>query len=88
MSVGRVKMYNYDKVPANLCWKNGFKELTLNKYSLKQVKELDRNRNKIYYRLFKDIDEKESKNKSKTRRLPYKYNKPFSYYYQILERGR
>ena len=80
-------MYNYDKVPANLCWKNGFKELRINKYSLKQLKELDRNRNKLYYRLFKDIkdiDKKESK--SKTKRFPDKYNKPFSYYYQILER--
>lgn len=86
MSVGRVKMYNYDKVPANLCWKNGFKELTLNKYSLKQLKQLDRSRNKLYYRLFKDIDEKKSK--SKTKRVPNKYNKPFSYYYQVLERKK
>lgn len=89
MSVGRVSLRNYEKVSNDLCWKNGFKELSPNKYSIQQIKHLDRNRNKLYYDLVKDLNETEGddndKLDSKPRQIVH-FNKPFSYYYQILER--
>lgn len=89
MSVGRVSLRNYETVSNDLCWKNGFKELKPNKYSVKQIKQLDRNRNKLYYDLLKDLKEYEgddnNKLDSKPRQIVH-FNKPFSYYYQILER--
>ena len=45
MAVGRVTIHNH-KLPLEqgLCWTNGFKELSLNKISSKQLKHLDRTR--------------------------------------------
>jgi hypothetical protein len=88
MSVGRVSLKNYNKVSNDLCWKNGFRELKSNKYSIQQIKQLDRNRNRRYYDLLKQLREPEEENKikSKPRQLVH-FNKPFSYYYQVLERG-
>jgi len=95
MSVGRINLGNFDKVLNDMCWKNGFKELKTNKYSIAQIKHLDRNRNKIFYDLFKtdkksDLEEIEIKKakrfKSKPRQV-VDYNKPFSYYYQVIERN-
>lgn len=89
MSVGRVSLKNYNTVANDLCWKNGFKELKLNKYSVQQIKHLDRNRNKLYYKLVKELknieEAKGNKIKSNSRQIVH-FNKPFSYYYQILER--
>ena len=50
MSVGRVQLKNFNTISNELCWNSGFKELTKNKYSIKQIKQLDRNRNKLYYK--------------------------------------
>jgi hypothetical protein len=90
MSVGRVSLKNYNIVSNDLCWKIGFKELRPNKYSIEQIKQLDRNRNKIYYALLKDLQEpeidKDNKIESKSRQIIH-FNKPFSYYYQIIERN-
>lgn len=89
MSVGRVSLKNYETVSNDLCWKNGFKELKPNKYSVQQIKQLDRNRNKLYYDLVKDLAEPqiadEDKIASKPRQIVH-FNKPFSYYYQVIER--
>ncbi len=89
MSVGRVSLKNYETVSNDLCWKNGFKELTPNKYSVQQIKQLDRNRNKLYYDLVKDLTEpetdEENKIESKPRQIVH-FNKPFSYFYQVIER--
>lgn len=86
MSVGRIGLDNFDEVSTDLCWKNGFKLLTINKYSTIQIKELDRNRNKHYYKLLSKIEKlPEIKSSIKPRQI-VKYNKPFSYYYQVLER--
>ena len=41
MSVGRVTIKNFDKIENEFCWKNGFKELFINKYSVHQMKMLD-----------------------------------------------
>lgn len=86
MSVGRIGLDNFDEVSTDLCWKNGFKELTINKYSINQIKELDRNRSKQYYKLLREIKDPELEPSEKEKRQVIKYNKPFSYYYQILER--
>lgn len=88
MSVGRIGIENFDEVSTDLCWKNGFKLLTINKHSLKQIKQLDRNRNKYYYKLLKDVKLQEDIEFpiDIEKREIIKYNKPFSYFYQILER--
>lgn len=89
MSVGRVSLRNYENVSNDLCWKNGFKELSPNKYSIQQIKQLDRNRNKLYYDLVKELKEHEEDDQNKFDSKPRQiihFNKPFSYFYQILER--
>lgn len=88
MSVGRIGIDNFDEVSTDLCWKNGFKELTINKHSIRQIKQLDRNRSKQYYRLLKDSKEPKREVSEQKPRQVIKYNKPFSYYYQILERQK
>ncbi len=88
MSVGRIGLDNFEEVSTDLCWKNGFRELTINEHSTRQIKQLDRNRNKLYYKLLKEIEEPEIEFKEVEDRQVIKYNKPFSYYYQILERQR
>lgn len=89
MSVGRVTLKNFDTVSNDLCWKNGFKELVMNKYSIQQIKQLDRNRSRLYYDLVKDLKELDVEEKDKIESNPRQvvhFNKPFSYYYQVLER--
>lgn len=89
MSVGRVSLKNYETVSNDLCWKNGFKELKPNKYSVQQIKQLDRNRNRLYYDLVKDLAEPETDDETKIESKPRQivhFNKPFSYYYQVIER--
>jgi hypothetical protein len=93
MSVGRIGLNNYEEVSTDMCWKNGFKELSINKDSIRQIKKLDRNRSKLYYDLFKSVKELEEVNgedeiNKNTKREIIFYDKPFSYYYQILERNK
>lgn len=85
MSVGRITLHNFESTSADLCWKNGFRELSKNKHSVLQIKYLDRSRNKHYYKLVKDLQEPEIEVKGKARRTVH-YNKPFSYYFQVLQR--
>jgi len=86
MSVGRIGLDNFDEVSTDMCWKNGFKLLSINKHSIIQIKQLDRNRSKQYYKLLQEVQEPEDVTNKKPNRQMIKYNKPFSYYYQILER--
>ncbi len=86
MSVGRIGIDNFEEVSTDLCWKNGFKLIKLNKHSLNQIKHLDRNRNKHYYKLLDEVKALEELEIEVKRRQVIKYNKPFSYYYQVLER--
>lgn len=88
MSVGRIGIDNFDEVSTDLCWKNGFKLLNINKHSLNQIKHFDRNRSKNYYNLLKEIKPLEDLEVEIKDRELIKYNKPFSYYYQILERSK
>lgn len=91
MSVGRIGLDNFSEVSTDMCWKNGFQELELNKFSEIQIKQLDRNRSALYYDLFKKIkrlarEENENEVNEVNLRQYKKYDKPFSYFYQILER--
>ena len=88
MSVGRIGIDNFEEVSTDLCWKNGFKLLTLNEHSLNQIKEFDRSRSKNYYKLLKEVKPLEDPEIENKEREIIKYNKPFSYYYQILERSK
>ncbi|CAM4351081.1 hypothetical protein EWU23_13260 [Cytophagaceae bacterium 50C-KIRBA] len=91
MSVGRIGLDNFDEVSTDMCWKNGFRELTVNPHSIRQIKQLDRNRSKHYYKLLNEIEEPKLKFKEddrKEKRKYLKYNKPFSYFHQIIERQR
>jgi len=88
MSVGRIGMDNFEEVSTDLCWKNGFKLLSINSHSLRQIKQFDRNRNKYYYKLLKEIENPEYLYATTEQREILKYNKPFSYYYQVLERQK
>ncbi|WP_298516353.1 reverse transcriptase domain-containing protein [uncultured Kordia sp.] len=91
MSVGRIGLNNFEEASSDMCWKNGFKELKLNDDSKRQIKQLDRNRSKLYYDLLKSVkspekDDKDSEDKKRKRQIIF-YDKPFSYYYQVLERS-
>jgi hypothetical protein len=93
MSVGRIGLDNFSEVSTDMCWKNGFQELELNIHSKKQIKQLDRNRSALYYDLFKKVkelerDENENLEVENQKRQFTNYDKPFSYYYQILERTK
>lgn len=94
MSVGRIGLNNFEEVSTDMCWKNGFKELSLNKNSTIQIKQLDRNRSKLYYGLLKSVKDLEKKDENEenilntNRRQIINYDKPFSYYYQVLERNK
>lgn len=90
MSVGRVKLWNYKHAPRDLCWAKGFKLLNKNRYSSKQLKRLDQSRNYLLREFKKKIRNIPSvtrtlKNKSSNRQMVY-YGKPFSYYYNLLEK--
>jgi len=92
MSVGRVTLRNYDSISNDLCWKNGFRELFLNPHSTKQMKQLDRYRNKLLYDLERDLkglkeEEKVKEEVPSKRRQIIHFDKPFSYFYQVLERN-
>jgi hypothetical protein len=90
MSVGRVRLWNYKDHPSKLCWVDGFQLIERNKYSEIQLKRLDRSRNN----LIKELQSKmrnmslkapESKKDEPSQQIIY-YGKPFSYYYNLVEK--
>ncbi|MEI6707233.1 MAG: reverse transcriptase domain-containing protein [Methylococcales bacterium] len=96
MSVGRVELWNYDEIETDMCWKKGFQELNNNKNTIRQLKQLDKSRNKLYRKLSTELaseekleeENKENEIKKTPSRQIIDYNKPFSYYYQVLERKK
>lgn len=92
MSVGRVALWNYKNGVNDLCWINGFCELSKNPTATVQLKNLDRNRNK-YFRQFKkkirqiELNDSEQINLKSNRQIIY-LGKPFSYYYQVCEKPK
>lgn len=93
MSVGRIFLSD-TKNNSSLCWSYGFSELTKNKYSLYEMKLLDRSRKKAYGDFCKFLNTlpKEEKNdvdcsdKKVTRQIIY-YGKPYSYYNWLDNKG-
>jgi hypothetical protein len=91
MAVGRVELWNYKYYKNDMCWAKGFNLLNDNKYSRAQVKSLDRSRRKNLMRLYKalyNIDDSNVKKKDKEvgRKIIF-YGKPFSYFYQVIEKN-
>jgi hypothetical protein len=90
MSVGRVRLHDFQTAESELCWVNGFRCLTDNKYSRIQMRRLDACRNSLLRRLRKHlsgVEESDSTAKSKSRQIVY-HGKPFSYYYHAIEKRR
>jgi len=92
MSVGRMALWNYRSVENDLCWIKGFRLLNDNRFSRVQLKRLDRNRNQLLARLrsvLSELPERIAKGEVGGRhRQSVFYGKPFSYYYQMLEKER
>jgi hypothetical protein len=91
MAVGRVELWNYRYYKNDMCWVKGFYLLNDNKYSRAQVKSLDRSRRKNLMGLYKalyNIDDSNVKKKDKEvgRKIIF-YGKPFSYFYQVIEKN-
>ena len=90
MSVGRIILWGDNSVK-QMCWAKGFPCLSLNQYSIRQVKRLDRSRRKQINRLYKKIPEnlyqddndKDAKKGVRKKRPIIYYGKPFSYYYWL-----
>ena len=90
MSVGRVKIWNYNSLKNELCWVNGFTEITNNKYTRIQLRRLDSSRNRLIHNLDKSLksindDHLQSIRKRKRNNDHIYYGKPFSYYFQALK---
>jgi len=85
-------MWNYENGINDLCWINGFSELTSNPTVAVQLKNLDRNRNKYFNKFRRKIREikssdKEHVNVKSNRQIIY-FGKPFSYYYHAHEKSK
>jgi hypothetical protein len=91
MSVGRVKLWNADRIVPDLCWVKGFREVTLNSHVKTQAKRLDALRNRLIFGLVRDLRTtralagKKRSQGGKNRAIVY-YGKPFSYYYHLTVR--
>jgi len=55
MSVGRVNIKNFNNIENDFCWAKGFNRLSKNNHIAKQLKNLDRCRNKQIARLKKEL---------------------------------
>lgn len=87
MSVGRVKLYNYEICENKICWADGFRCLNFNRYSRIQLRSLDRNKYKFLNILTKFIGPEIEKTKEiEDSGDILKMKKPFSYYYQVGEK--
>jgi hypothetical protein len=92
-SVGRVQLWNASAIRNEMCWVDGFTELTDNEFTRTQMKQLDAYRNKLVRMLAKRLNKSggidgRGTRKKQNRRSPAYYGKPFSYYYQVIERRR
>ena len=88
MSVGRIHIWNHDKVNPDMCWVNGFRVLNRNKYVSKQLKQLDKNRNHQLARLRREVrnlPDDPPIEETNNRKYTDHYGKPYSYYHQTLK---
>jgi hypothetical protein len=84
MSVGRIKIYNHkNPTGQGLCWTNGFKKLSQNKITRKQLRFLDKRRNIQLSRVRREIHEIEKETTSNEFPKELKsiyFGSAFSYY--------
>ncbi|MFC2134719.1 reverse transcriptase domain-containing protein [Bacteroidota bacterium] len=73
MSVGRVNMINYKIIKNEMCWVNGFTEITDNKHVRAQLKSLDNSRARQLSRLLNVINTFDSDPSKRTRITIPKY---------------
>jgi len=89
MSVGRVTLWNYQKYEIVHCWLAEFPLLDKNKWTVAQLKGMDRHREKELYKAMKFLEGiecgKRSKNKEGVRRKDHYYGKAYSYYGQAFK---
>ncbi len=89
MSVGRVTLWNYQKYENVHCWLAAFPLLDKNKWTVAQLKGMDRHREKELYKAMKFLEGiecgKRSKNKEGVRRKDHYYGKAYSYYGQAFK---
>lgn len=91
MSVGRFHLRNYQTADNNMSWAQAFTELTPNKWSKAQLRNLDRHRTYVMY-MFKKFLEQNKENFENVKSDgspnpdPYYFGKPFSYYYQVFKK--
>jgi hypothetical protein len=90
MAVGRVELWNYKKYKNDMCWVKGFNLLNNNKYSRIQIKSLDRSKKRVLVKLYKYLNKFDdihidNKTNEQEKELVF-YGKPFSYFYQAIER--
>ena len=92
MSVGRFELRNYQKTDNDMSWAQAFTELTFNKWSVAQLRNLDRHRTHIMYRfkkfLTRNVNFKgvKSETDGSVNPNPIYFGKPFSYYYQVFKK--
>lgn len=89
MSVGRVTLWNYSSYENIHCWLSAFPLLEKNKWTIAQLKGMDRHREKELYRAMKFLEgiecAKRSKNADGVKRIEHYYGKVFSYYGQAFK---
>lgn len=90
MSVGRFHLRNYQTADNNMSWAQAFTELTVNKWSKAQLRNLDRHRTFVMYQFKKFLEKHKEqfenvKSDGSPNPNPYFLGKPFSYYYQVFK---
>ena len=97
MSVGRVAQWNYQDFKNRFSWASAFTELTDNKWSRAQLRQLDRHRARTMERLerflmkldYKEVkEEKEKAEEQEHRKGVWFYGKPYSYYGQVQKKWK
>lgn len=90
MSVGRVELWNANRISNEMCWINGFRELRYGNRAKSQIRELDYYRNRtisIAEKKFKELTGvgkvPSNKGNNSERDSTVRYGKPFSYFYHF-----
>jgi len=90
MSVGRVEIWNHQHIVNEMCWQVGFRMLRNTRHAISQIKRLDRSRSKLYYDLLHHLSRNNKVSakpriKKKSQKI-VSYNRPFSYFHQVISR--
>ncbi len=91
MSVGRVPIWNYRTFRNECSWAKAFTELTDNRWSRMQLRQLDRHRNKMMKHISRELstleyDEVKPSDKKARNDAVWYFGKPYSYFGQVLKK--